>query len=69
VANKSGLKVLKIDGNQFGAAGCGKLMKQLKEVGKRDCLEEIEEDEEPDDDDDEEENGDQVPILSNIFGL
>ena len=53
VANKTKLKVLKIDGNQFGSDGCGKLMKQLLEVGQRRVLEEIEDDEEPDDDDDE----------------
>ena len=28
--NKTNLKMLKIDGNQFGADGCGKIMKQLK---------------------------------------
>jgi Ran GTPase-activating protein 1 len=56
IANKSKLKILKIDGNQFGSDGCGKLMKQLKDSGKRHVLEEIEDDEEPDDDEDEDEN-------------
>lgn len=58
VANKTKLKTLKIDGNQFGSAGCGKLMRQLKDSGKRHVLDEIEEDEEPDDDDDDTDDND-----------
>ena len=55
VGNKSQLKILKLDGNQFGSDGCGRLMKQLTDSGKRHVLDEIEDDEEPDDEEEEEE--------------
>ena len=62
VANKSNLKTLKIDGNQFGSIGRGKLMKQLKDSGKAQVVDEIEDDEEPDDDEGDQENGDGVAV-------
>jgi Ran GTPase-activating protein 1 len=49
IANKVNIQKLVIDTNQFGAEGCGRIMKKLTTVGKRHVLEEIEDDEEPDD--------------------
>ena len=59
VANKTNLEKLSIDTNQFGAEGCGRLMKKLETIGKKHLMEDIEDDEEPDDEDEEEgENND-----------
>ena len=55
IKNKNNIKKLVIDTNQFGAEGCGRIMKKLSEINKRHVMEEIEDDEEPDDEEDEEE--------------
>ena len=34
IANKDNIKRLNIDTNQFGAAGCGRIMKKLTDSGK-----------------------------------
>ena len=52
--NKQNIQKLVIDANQFGAEGCGRIMKKMTDMKKRHVLEEIEEDEEPDDEEEEE---------------
>lgn len=56
LANKDKIQVLTLDTNQFGADGCGRIMKKLEILGKRHVLDEIEDDEEPEDSDAEEED-------------
>lgn len=53
IANKANIQKLVLDTNQFGAEGCGKIMKKLTDAKKRHVLEEIEDDEEPEDSEDE----------------
>ncbi|TRY72155.1 hypothetical protein TCAL_00256 [Tigriopus californicus] len=58
--DKPKLRQLTLDANQFGEAGCQRLMSMLKAKGKENIVgEEIEEDEEPDSDEDNEEDGDE----------
>merc|ERR1719273_1525646 len=49
LANKDNLEHLSLDTNQFGAAGCGRILSKLEAAGKRDLMEDIEDDEEPED--------------------
>merc|ERR1719273_1453051 len=49
LANKDNLKILSLDTNQFGTAGCGRILSKLEAAGKRDLMEDIEDDEEPED--------------------
>ena len=43
-----------MDTNQFGAEGCGRIMKKLADAGKKHLMEDIEDDEDPEDSEDEE---------------
>jgi Ran GTPase-activating protein 1 len=56
VVGKDKLKVLLLDGNQFGSDGCKKLVKQLADSGKQHVMKEIE-----DDEGEEQENGEVGP--------
>ena len=53
VANKDNLEKLTLDTNQFGAEGCGRIMKKLESSGRKHVCEDIEDDEEPEDSEDE----------------
>ena len=62
------MEKLTLDTNQFGAEGCGRIMKKLKDAGKNHLMEDIEDDEDPEDsedeegaDDDDDEDGDEEP--------
>merc|ERR1712051_684133 len=81
--NKDNLEKLTLDTNQFGAEGCGRIMKKLKDAGKNHLMEDIEDDEDPEDSEDEEgaddddgdgEDGDEEPegeepIKENVTSL
>ena len=54
VANKENMEILTLDTNQFGAEGCGKIMRKLETVSKRELIDEIEDDEDPEDSEEEE---------------
>jgi Ran GTPase-activating protein 1 len=60
IANKTNLKTLGINSNQFGEEGCRKITKELEKVGRSDLVNEalLDEDEGPDSDDDEDDSGD-----------
>ena len=77
VANKDNMEILTLDANQFGAEGCGKIMRKLENAGKRELIDEIEEDEDPEDseeeeneededDDDDADDADETPVVQNI---
>ena len=74
VANKDNMEILTLDANQFGAEGCGKIMRKLENAGKRELIDEIEEDEDPEDseeeeneeDEDDEDDADETPVVQNI---
>ena len=74
VANKDNMELLTLDANQFGAEGCGKIMRKLENAGKRELIDEIEEDEDPEDseeeeneeDEDDEDDADETPVVQNI---
>ena len=74
VANKDNMEILTLDANQFGAEGCGKIMRKLENAGKRELIDEIEEDEDPEDseeeeneeDEDDDDDADETPVVQNI---
>ena len=74
VANKDNMELLTLDANQFGAEGCGKIMRKLENAGKRELIDEIEEDEDPEDseeeeneeDEDDDDDADETPVVQNI---
>ena len=60
LANKTEMTKLTLDANQFGADGCGKIMRKLENAGKRHLIQDkdFEDDEEPEDSEEEERDDD-----------